>query len=1234
MHGITVRLRVAALILTLLTTWGITVQAQVVADPWTLDFGQAAVPIGQTVYDQVTLTNTGSAGVVLDPIRISFDPPTYEIVSAPTAPYLLPSGESVTVEVAFTPFYDSFALEELYIGVEDGDDVYVTLMGMGVATPTETACDDGYDNDMDGAYDCADEDCWTDPACDGDGDGVPDPDDNCPGVANPDQEDSNTDGVGDLCDQDGDGVRDAVDNCPDDFNPDQEDSDGDGIGDACEEAIAELTADPPFFEFRGVFANTEDIAHAGIDITNHGPGPVEVVAIGFTDDTHFSLAFLNDCSDSETLPFTLAEGQECTLSIAFHPETAGLQSTFLELDFQVPGPDRLLVWLVGTGLAAGEIAVSPLDPHDFGYQHVYSDPLTVEVENVGDHTLIVTSTTTEGPFEVLNPVGGFGTSLDPGEERLLQVRVKAEDPPVPGPGEYVGSLTIYAYDPDEPATTIYLRVLVPDTTWMTETLATGQTGVDMVVEEPEGRVHLCYYSDTEVTYATSRPWLEGDDDRWETTTVETFIGAQQVMDCVVAVDDGGAVHLAYVVTDLDLPPTTIGSAYVRYRFDVSPLQTIWEEPISTHDYSLAVATDEELRPHLVVLEGDAAHYVSGHLWQNASTSVWGSTHDWLGVYDIEHLGFDDEGNLVAVFGRSSTSETISIGIDMVVDSHGIPAWRWGDDTVSIEPLADSKVVHFDPAGELTVAGTSGNRVQLEKHRLWFTHSIPSGNPVPATEPLSADESGFHNNQGLEYTTREPQAVLTDENGNVHVLFSSGGMYYVRYLAGERPYECDAADSEPTTIQITEEVGPPGTGASIGLHEIYRIHPVVAYLSGTQVIVGRRLLPRVATLQVSPRRWNEDVGEISRPIFTTNTSPPVDDFALVTVFEGAEVVSDPLDAGRWTAMPCEDFETAVGPDHTLGVRFRIEEEPIYRRASLEADFYRWAEEEQVEMETTAEIVSNQIADTDGDCLSDELEMMTDTDPLDADTDDDGMTDGNCGSEDLDANGEVDPGETDPRNPDTDGDGLFDGTERGLVEPESDDTDLSAGHFVPDADPTTTTDPTNPDSDGDGRSDGAEDDNLNGLYEPELGETDPNTVDVSVVEVDVEFEPGRCPNFLKTHRKSFRVAIVGSNDFDVHEIDLGSVRLEGVEAIGSMPWDVAAPRPAGQDPCDCTISGSDGIPDKVLRFESEEVIAAIGARDGEFVTLTLIGNLVDGTPFFGRSCASVMIQSPADSVFRGD
>lgn len=77
------------------------------------------------------------------------------------------------------------------------------------------------DSNANGTADCLDSP--EQPARDSDGDGILDPEDNCPAQFNPEQGDWDADGLGDYCD-----------NCSGDANPDQADSDGDHVGNACD----------------------------------------------------------------------------------------------------------------------------------------------------------------------------------------------------------------------------------------------------------------------------------------------------------------------------------------------------------------------------------------------------------------------------------------------------------------------------------------------------------------------------------------------------------------------------------------------------------------------------------------------------------------------------------------------------------------------------------------------------------------------------------------------------------------------------------------------------------------------------------------------------------------------------------------------------------------------------------------------------------------------------------------
>nr|AYM52543.1 cell surface protein [Aetherobacter fasciculatus] len=128
----------------------------------------------------------------------------------------------------------------------------------------------------------------------------------------------------------------------------------------------------------------------------------------------------------------------------------------------------------------------------------------------------------------------------------------------------------------------------------------------------------------------------------------------------------------------------------------------------------------------------------------------------------------------------------------------------------------------------------------------------------------------------------------------------------------------------------------------------------------------------------------------------------------------------------------------------------------------------------ETDPTKESDDGKVTDSDGDGLGDKLETKIGSDPHDADTDDDGLLDGDEANPSEDTDGD---GVTNVADPDSDGDGLFDGTELGKDCSEA-NTDNSKGLCIADVDPTTVTCPIHSDTDWGGALDGAEDLNHDG------------------------------------------------------------------------------------------------------------------------------------------------------------
>ena len=156
---------------------------------------------------------------------------------------------------------------------------------------------------------------------------------------------------------------------------------------------------------------------------------------------------------------------------------------------------------------------------------------------------------------------------------------------------------------------------------------------------------------------------------------------------------------------------------------------------------------------------------------------------------------------------------------------------------------------------------------------------------------------------------------------------------------------------------------------------------------------------------------------------------------------------------------------------------------------------------------------------------------------------------------------------------------------------------------------------------------------------FGESDEVDTVVNVVEpppaisVAFDIKPKSCPNPINTKDKGvLPVAVLGSETFDVTQIDPTSLRLEHLAGVVPLRWaleDVAAPYEpflGKEDIYDCNVAGPDGFLDLTLKFNVQEVVTALGdLNDGDVLVLHLTGKLLEeygGTPIVGEDVVRII------------
>ncbi|UCE60018.1 MAG: hypothetical protein JSU63_21565 [Phycisphaerales bacterium] len=133
--------------------------------------------------------------------------------------------------------------------------------------------------------------------------------------------------------------------------------------------------------------------------------------------------------------------------------------------------------------------------------------------------------------------------------------------------------------------------------------------------------------------------------------------------------------------------------------------------------------------------------------------------------------------------------------------------------------------------------------------------------------------------------------------------------------------------------------------------------------------------------------------------------------------------------------------------------------------------------------------------------------------------------------------------------------------------------------------------------------------------------------------LDVKPGGCPNFVNRRSRGYlKMALLGTADFDVNDIDMSTVllsRMDGHDGALHLPGWMGEPNvilddmgsPSDLEGCECGSDFTDGFVDALVRFRTPQVVEELGLYDFEprdTVEVMVTGETYDGTGFVATDC----------------